>query len=187
MGTSCAPQARGSCAPKPSTLSRRIHPLDVGLLDINGFKRAGGQSTIRRHGSCPSSWSRASTLTRTPHRRHQRRAPTTFWASRLDSGELRARVGSLLRLKRYTDDLESAESAILSSRPHRRSARSLHGGPLPAARGMRLCARPQPSVCRTKRSAALQGGYPHGVARRMSRERDPPEAHAAQLPLNTPR
>jgi putative two-component system response regulator len=37
-----------------------------------------------------------------------------FLGKPFDSGELRARVGSLLRLKRYTDDLESAESVILS-------------------------------------------------------------------------
>lgn len=37
-----------------------------------------------------------------------------FLSKPIDHAELRARVGSLLRLKRYTDDLDSAESVILS-------------------------------------------------------------------------
>ena len=37
-----------------------------------------------------------------------------FLCKPFDQGELRARVRSLVRLKRYTDDLESAESVILS-------------------------------------------------------------------------
>lgn len=37
-----------------------------------------------------------------------------FLSKPFDSGELTARVASLLRLKRYTDELESAESVILS-------------------------------------------------------------------------
>ena len=87
--------------------------LDVGLPDINGFEvcRRLKQNPLTR--LIP-----VVIVTGMNSREHRIEGITAgaddFLGKPFDSGELRARVGSLLRLKRYTDDLESAESVILS-------------------------------------------------------------------------
>jgi len=87
--------------------------LDVGLPDINGFEvcRRLKQNLLTR--LIP-----VVMVTGMNSRDHRiegiNAGADDFLGKPFDSGELRARVGSLLRLKRYTDDLESAESVILS-------------------------------------------------------------------------
>jgi len=87
--------------------------LDVGLPDINGFEvcRRLKQNPLTR-------LTPVVMVTGLNSREHRiegiNAGADDFLGKPFDSGELRARVGSLLRLKRYTDDLESAESVILS-------------------------------------------------------------------------
>ena len=87
--------------------------LDVGLPDIDGFEvcRRLKQNPLTR-------LTPVVMITGMNSREHRIEGITAgaddFLGKPFDSGELRARVGSLLRLKRYTDDLESAESVILS-------------------------------------------------------------------------
>ena len=87
--------------------------LDVGLPDINGFE------VCRRLKHNPlTRLTPVVMVTGLNSREHRiegiNAGADDFLGKPFDSGELRARVGSLLRLKRYTDDLESAESVILS-------------------------------------------------------------------------
>jgi putative two-component system response regulator len=87
--------------------------LDVGLPDIDGFE------VCRRLKQDPSTRLLPVIMVTGMNSREHRIAGINagadeFLGKPFDSGELRARVGSLLKLKRYTDDLESAESVILS-------------------------------------------------------------------------
>jgi len=87
--------------------------LDVGLPDIDGFE------VCRRLKQNPLTRLTPVVMVTGMTSRERRIEGITagaddFLCKPFDSGELRARVGSLLRLKRYTDDLESAESVILS-------------------------------------------------------------------------
>jgi putative two-component system response regulator len=87
--------------------------LDVGLPDINGFE------VCRRLKHNPLTRLIPVVMVTGLNSREHRieginAGADDFLGKPFDSGELRARVGSLLRLKRYTDDLESAESVILS-------------------------------------------------------------------------
>ena len=87
--------------------------LDVGLPDINGFE------VCRRLKHNPLTRLMPVVMVTGLNSREHRieginAGADDFLGKPFDSGELRARVGSLLRLKRYTDDLESAESVILS-------------------------------------------------------------------------
>jgi putative two-component system response regulator len=87
--------------------------LDVGLPDINGFEVCRRLKHDPRTRLIPIVM--VTGLNSREHRIEGINAGADdFLGKPFDSGELRARVGSLLRLKRYTDDLESAESVILS-------------------------------------------------------------------------
>lgn len=88
-----------------------------------------------------------------------------FLTKPLDALELRARVGSLVRLKRYTDDLDSAESVILSLALTVEARDAYTGGhcermaAYAAAFGAHL-GRPEEDV-----AALRRGGYLHDVGK----------------------
>jgi putative two-component system response regulator len=87
--------------------------LDLGLPDIDGFE------LCRRIKKNPATRLTPVVMVTALSDRSDRIEGITagaddFLSKPFDSEELRARVRSLVRLKRYTDDLESAESVILS-------------------------------------------------------------------------
>ncbi|MEO7190173.1 MAG: HD domain-containing phosphohydrolase [Vicinamibacterales bacterium] len=87
--------------------------LDVGLPGLNGFE------ICRRVKSSPATRLTPVVIV-TGHNAHEHRleginsGADDFLGKPFDGEELRARVRSLIRLKRHTDDLESAEAVILS-------------------------------------------------------------------------
>jgi putative two-component system response regulator len=87
--------------------------LDVGLPGLDGFE------VCRRVKQAPATrLTPVVMITGLQAREHRIEAINAgaddFLAKPFDAEELRARVRSLVRLKRYTDDLESAEAVILS-------------------------------------------------------------------------
>jgi putative two-component system response regulator len=87
--------------------------LDVQLPGLDGFE------VCRRIKQRPATRLTPVILVTALHAREQKIrgidvGADDFLAKPVDAQELIARVGSLVRLKRYTDDLESAESVILS-------------------------------------------------------------------------
>jgi putative two-component system response regulator len=87
--------------------------LDVGLPGLDGFE------VCRRVKQAPATrLTPIVMITGLQAREHRiegiNAGADDFLAKPFDAEELRARVRSLLRLKRYTDDLESAEGVILS-------------------------------------------------------------------------
>jgi putative two-component system response regulator len=98
-----------SIATRPPTLIL----LDVGLPGINGYE------VCRRVKENPSTRLTPVVLLTGLHGREHRIAGINagaddFLSKPFDPGELQARIASLIRLKRYTDELESAESVIVS-------------------------------------------------------------------------
>jgi putative two-component system response regulator len=87
--------------------------LDIGLPGINGFEVCRALKASRATRLIP-----VVMVTGMIDRRHRisgiEAGADDFLSKPFDTEELKARVRSLLRLKRYTDDLESAESVILS-------------------------------------------------------------------------
>jgi len=98
-----------SIATRPPTLIL----LDVGLPGIDGYE------VCRRVKENPSTRLTPVVLVTGLQGREHRIAGINagaddFLSKPVDLGELRARIASLIRLKRYTDELESAESVIVS-------------------------------------------------------------------------
>jgi putative two-component system response regulator len=98
-----------SIATRPPTLIL----LDVGLPGINGYE------VCRRVKENPSTRLTPVVLLTGLHGREHRIAGINagaddFLSKPFDPGELQARIAALIRLKRYTDELESAESVIVS-------------------------------------------------------------------------
>ena len=77
-----------------------------------------------------------------------------FLSKPVDREELRVRVSSLLRVKRYTDQLESAEAIILEPGADHRGARRLHAGTLRASGVLRddVGQEPEPRRSRARRA-----------------------------------
>jgi putative two-component system response regulator len=87
--------------------------LDIGLPGINGYE------VCRQVKDNPSTRLTPVVLLTGLHGREHRIAGINagaddFLSKPFDSGELQARIAALIRLKRYTDELESAESVIVS-------------------------------------------------------------------------
>ena len=83
-----------------------------------------------------------------------------FLSKPIDVDELYARVRSLIRIKRLTDDLESAEALFLTLGADHRSARPLHREPLRPARAVRDRARLGLELERRRSRCALSRRLP---------------------------
>jgi cyclic di-GMP phosphodiesterase len=94
------------------------HPPDVVVLDVQ-MPRLNGFEVCRRIKHHPATRLIPVVLVTGLHERPHRlegidAGADDFLSKPFDRAELRARIGSLIRLKRYTDELDSAESVILS-------------------------------------------------------------------------
>jgi len=88
-----------------------------------------------------------------------------FISKPLNPAELTARVRSLLRLKRYTDELDTAESVILSLALTIRSARRDNGRPLSAAGALRGHAWKRAQARGQRACGARARGFLHDIGK----------------------
>jgi putative two-component system response regulator len=88
-----------------------------------------------------------------------------FLAKPFDVEELRARVRSLLRLKRYTDDLDSAESMILSLALTIEARDSYTGGHCQRLAGYSTALGESLSLGNDDLDALHRGGYLHDIGK----------------------
>jgi putative two-component system response regulator len=88
-----------------------------------------------------------------------------FLAKPFDVEELRARVRSLLRLKRYTDDLDSAESIILSLALTIEARDSYTGGHCQRLAGYATALGESMSLGNDDLDALHRGGYLHDIGK----------------------
>jgi len=84
--------------------------------------------------------------------------------SHSNAHELRARVRSLIRIKRYTDDLDSANRHPQPC-AHHRGTRSVHRRSLPAAGGVCINARAAPRSAEEDITALARGGFLHDIGK----------------------
>ena len=145
--------------------------MDVIMPLLDGFETCRGSRAIRPRYLVPVVLVSALTDTRDRVRGLEVGADD-FLSKPVNEGELRARVRSLLRIKRYTDELDQRRIGHFEPGADDRSARRRHGRTLPAAGPLCGAARDGARSCRRgeRRSAARRLSPRHRQGRHPGRD-----------------